>query len=104
MHDVVSDILEQLARRPILEQISDIAYADIITEQLVEVRAKRRDTDKVKEIDKAAKDEAKAAVKYADESPFPPPQELLTDVYHSVDNPGTHTNEGEIFFNDQLPF
>ena len=58
----------------------------------------------VKEIDSAAKEEAKAAVKFADESPFPPPQELLTDVYHSVDNPGSHTNEGEIFFNDSLPF
>ena len=58
----------------------------------------------VKEIDAAAKEEAKASVKFADESPFPPPQELLNDVYHSVDNPGTHTNEGEIFFNDRLPF
>lgn len=62
------------------------------------------DADKVKEIDKAAKEEAKASVKFADESPFPPPREMLSDVYHSVDNPGTHTNEGEIFFNDQLPF
>ena len=60
--------------------------------------------EKVKEIDKAAKEEAKASVKFADESPFPPAREILTDVYHSVDNPGTHTNEGEIFFNDRLPF
>jgi pyruvate dehydrogenase E1 component alpha subunit len=62
------------------------------------------DEAKVKEIDAAAKEEAKASVKFAEESPFPPPQELLNDVYHSVDNPGTHTNEGEIFFNDKLPF
>ncbi|MGC9450135.1 MAG: pyruvate dehydrogenase (acetyl-transferring) E1 component subunit alpha [Oceanipulchritudo sp.] len=60
--------------------------------------------DQVKEIDKAAKEEAKAAVQFADESPFPPPREILTDVYHSVDNPGSHTNEGTIFFNDRLPF
>jgi pyruvate dehydrogenase E1 component alpha subunit len=60
--------------------------------------------DQVKEIDKAAKEEAREAVRFADESPFPPPSQLLTDVYHSVDNPGTHTNQGTIFFNDQLPF
>ena len=60
--------------------------------------------DQVKEIDAAAKAESKEAIRFADESPFPPPQEILTDVYHSVDNPGTHTNEGTIFFNDRLPF
>ena len=62
------------------------------------------DTEKVKEIDKAAREEAKESVRFAEESPFPPPSELMTDIYHSVDNPGTHTNEGEIFFNDRLPF
>lgn len=60
--------------------------------------------EKVKEIDQAAKEEAKESVRFAEESPFPPPQEILTDVYHSVDNPDTHTNEGTIFFNDRLPF
>lgn len=60
--------------------------------------------EQVKEIDSAAKEESKVAVRFAEESPFPPPQELLADVYHSVDNPGTHTNEGTIFFNDRLPF
>jgi len=60
--------------------------------------------EKAKSIEDAAKEEAKEAVRFAEESPFPPPQELLTDVYHSVDNPGTHTNEGTIFFNDRLPF
>ncbi|WP_338045122.1 pyruvate dehydrogenase (acetyl-transferring) E1 component subunit alpha [Oceanipulchritudo coccoides] len=60
--------------------------------------------EQVKEIDKAAKEEAKESVRFAEESPFPPPQEILSDVYHSVDNPGTHNNEGEIFFNDRLPF
>lgn len=60
--------------------------------------------EQVKEIDKAAKEEAKESVRFAEESPYPPAQEILSDVYHSVDNPGTHTNEGEIFFNDRLPF
>ena len=62
-------------------------------------------TDAVaKEIDEAAKEESKASVAYAEESPYPPAQEIMTDVYHSVDNPGTHTNEGKIFFNDRLPW
>lgn len=60
--------------------------------------------DEIKEIDKKAKEEAKESIRFADESPFPPPSEILTDVYHSVDNPDSHTNEGTIFFNDRLPF
>lgn len=60
--------------------------------------------EKAKEIDAEAKAEAKESIRFAEESPFPPAFELLTDVYHSVDNPGTHTNEGKIFFNDRLPF
>lgn len=60
--------------------------------------------EKAKEIDADAKAEAKESIRFAEESPFPPAHELLTDVYHSVDNPGTHTNEGTIFFNDRLPF
>ncbi len=60
--------------------------------------------EKAKEIDAAAKEEAKLSVKYADESPFPPAEDILTDIYHSVDNPGSHTNEGRIFFNDRLPW
>lgn len=60
--------------------------------------------EKAKEIDAEAKAEAKESIRFAEESPFPPAFELLTDVYHTVDNPGTHTNEGKIFFNDRLPF
>jgi pyruvate dehydrogenase E1 component alpha subunit len=60
--------------------------------------------ESAKEIDAAAKEEAKLSVKYATESPFPPAQEIMTDVYHSVDNPGSSTNEGTIFFNDRLPW
>ncbi len=62
------------------------------------------DDEEAKEIDKTAREEAKDAIRFADESPFPPPAEILTDIYHSVDNPGTHTNEGTIFFNDRLPW
>lgn len=62
------------------------------------------DMDTIKVIDSEAKEEAKAAIKFADDSPYPPAQQLLANVYHSVDNPGTHNNEGRIFFNDRLPF
>jgi pyruvate dehydrogenase E1 component alpha subunit len=62
------------------------------------------DDDAAKEIDNAAKEEAKSAVKFADDSPFPPAEELLTDVYSTVDEPGSSDNEGTIFFNDRLPW
>jgi pyruvate dehydrogenase E1 component alpha subunit len=55
-------------------------------------------------IDAEARDEAKAAVQHAEHAPYPPHGELLTDVYHAVDNPGSHTNEGTFFFNDRLPW
>ncbi len=60
--------------------------------------------DEAKEIENKARDEAKDSIRFADESPFPPESEILTDVYHSVDNPGSHTNQGKIFFNDRLPW
>ena len=62
------------------------------------------DAAQAKQIDKDARDEAKASIDFEDNSPFPPPSELLTDVYHSVDNPDTHDNAGAIFFNDRLPW
>lgn len=58
----------------------------------------------IKAIDNTAKEEAKTAVKFADESPYPPVQELLSDIYSSVDNPGSSDNEGTFFFNDRLPW
>jgi pyruvate dehydrogenase E1 component alpha subunit len=61
------------------------------------------DENLAKQIDNEAKEEAKAAVKFADDSPFPPVEELLTDVYSSVDE-GTGDNEGTLFFNDRLPW
>lgn len=60
--------------------------------------------EEAKEIENEARNEAKDSIRFADESPFPPESEILTDVYHSVDNPGSHTNEGKNFFNDRLPW
>ncbi|GEM_PF-106374 len=58
------------------------------------------DEDKVKEIDKAARQEALEAAEFADQSPYPPEEEIVTDVYWTTDNPGKHDNQGRIFFND----
>jgi len=62
------------------------------------------DEDTAKAIEAEARDEAKDSIQFADNSPDPTPEDILTDVYHSVDNPESHSNEGTIFFNDRLPW
>ncbi len=51
-------------------------------------------------IDQEAKAEADAAARFADESPFPPPEEIFRDVYWEEDNPEHKSSKGRIFFND----
>lgn len=53
----------------------------------------------IEEIDGEAKKEAADAARFADESPFPPEEEIFTDVYWEVDH-NTDKNEGRFFFND----
>ncbi len=53
----------------------------------------------IEEIDREAKKEATDAAKFADESPYPPQEEIFTDVYWEIDH-RTGKNEGRIFFND----
>ena len=53
----------------------------------------------LEEIDRAAKEEANAAVTYAEESPFPQESDLLTDVYWEVDNRTEAAQHGSYFFN-----
>jgi pyruvate dehydrogenase E1 component alpha subunit len=53
----------------------------------------------IQEIDKAAKDEANAAVAFAEESPFPQESDILTDVYWEVDNQTDAAKNGSYFFN-----
>lgn len=56
--------------------------------------------DQAAEMDKEAKAEAKDAVKFAEESPFPEPKAILEDVYYEVDQ-GTEAGQtGKHFFND----
>ena len=51
-------------------------------------------------IDTEAKDEALAAAKFAEESPFPTVADIMADVYHEVDNGTTAGRTGTHFFND----
>jgi len=53
-----------------------------------------------KEIDNAAKDEAAASVKYADESPAPTVESIMDDVYWESDNNTEASKVGRHFFND----
>ncbi len=55
--------------------------------------------DLVQEIDRDAKKEAADSARFAEESPFPPAEEIFTDVYWEVDN-RTGRNQGRLFFND----
>ena len=55
--------------------------------------------ESVKEIKKAAKEEAKASVDFAEASPFPPAEEIYSDVYWDVDNGTEAGNTGTHFFN-----
>jgi pyruvate dehydrogenase E1 component alpha subunit len=54
------------------------------------------------EIDTEARAEANAAAKFAEESPYPPHEAILQDVYWETDHPDGRTSQGRIFFNDEL--
>jgi pyruvate dehydrogenase E1 component alpha subunit len=60
----------------------------VLTEQSVEA------------INKAAKDEAAASVKFAEESPAPTIADISTDVYWESDNNTPASKIGRHFFND----
>ena len=51
-------------------------------------------------IDEEARAEADASATFADESPFPPAEEIFRDVYWETDNPDKRTSQGKMFFND----
>ena len=54
--------------------------------------------DDIKEIRKEATDEAERAAQFADKSPFPPPEELMSDIYWDTDNPDKAKAQGRFFF------
>lgn len=58
------------------------------------------DETKAAELDNAARLEADAAAKFAEESPFPAPEEIFADVYYEVDQQTLSGRTGRHFFND----
>lgn len=56
------------------------------------------DEDTIKKIRMEATEEAEKSAQFADKSPFPPPEELMSDVYWDTDNPGKAQSEGTFFF------
>ena len=58
------------------------------------------EADDAREINRAAKDEADAAARYADNSPLPDVSEITDDVYYEVDNDTEAGRTGRHFFND----
>ncbi len=54
--------------------------------------------ERAKEIDAAARAETERAVRFAEESPYPPPADILKDVYWEEDNPAAKTSQGRIVF------
>jgi pyruvate dehydrogenase E1 component alpha subunit len=53
-----------------------------------------------KELDDAARAEAEAAAKFADESPLPNRADIFSDIYYEVDNKTEAGRQGTHFFND----
>ncbi|HVU37145.1 MAG TPA: pyruvate dehydrogenase (acetyl-transferring) E1 component subunit alpha [Opitutales bacterium] len=57
------------------------------------------DTAAAEKIDEEARAEAEASVKFAEDSPFPPPESILEDIYWEEDNRGEKsTSQGRIRF------
>jgi pyruvate dehydrogenase E1 component alpha subunit len=53
----------------------------------------------VEEINREAKEETNAAVRFAEESPFPEESDIMSDVYWEVDNQTDAAKHGRYFFN-----
>jgi pyruvate dehydrogenase E1 component alpha subunit len=51
------------------------------------------------EMDQKAKAEANAAVKFAEESPYPETEDIFRDIYWEVDNQTDSARHGTYFFN-----
>ena len=58
------------------------------------------DEDAAKQIDKEAREEAESSARFADDSPFPPEEDIFSDVYYETDHPDERTSKGRLFFND----
>lgn len=47
-----------------------------------------------------ARDEAEASCQFAEQSPYPPVEEIFTDTYYELDHPSEDKPQGKLFFND----
>ncbi|MDD4349220.1 MAG: pyruvate dehydrogenase (acetyl-transferring) E1 component subunit alpha [Opitutales bacterium] len=56
------------------------------------------DDEAIKSIHADATAEAERSAQFADMSPFPPPEELMTDVYWESDHPKQRQSQGSLFF------
>jgi len=52
-------------------------------------------------IEGEAKEESKAAAKFAEESPWPSEESMMEDIYWETDNPSQRASQGRMFFNDE---
>lgn len=52
----------------------------------------------IEKIDTEARNEADAAIEFAEASPFPTPDDIQKDVYWESDNPSERKSEGRLFF------
>jgi pyruvate dehydrogenase E1 component alpha subunit len=48
----------------------------------------------------AAREEAEQSCNFAEQSPYPPKEEIFKDVYYELDNPSPERPQGKLFFND----
>lgn len=62
------------------------------------VAAKVLTDAKIKEIDQAARNEAEAAVEFAEASPWPTIEDIQRDVYWEADHPSKRASTGRLFF------
>ena len=56
------------------------------------------DSEPGEQPDVAPNEEANASVQFSDESPYPPVESILDDIYWETDNPGKRESEGTLLF------
>jgi len=58
------------------------------------------DEARARQIDKEAREEAENSARFADQSAFPPAEDIFSDVYYENDHPEERASGGRLFFND----
>ena len=71
---------------PIMALQNSLVVERVLTDELI------------KKIDDAARAEAETSALFAEQSPFPTPEDIKKDVYWEVDNPADRKSVGSLFF------